>query len=206
MSGWEDCDAALSAAAGAAIELRRTPARGDCPVPDGVRGPHRSGQNRARRAGPSRDRVAQGPAARRRRAAAHDRPASSGRGRGARRLRGRCQRSTRRIRFDRASSRSGRSWCSARTIFHTPSPASRVGISLRQSLQAILSSARRTRCIRAPAGCSPKPRSPRCRTPGCRRRPCRCIYKIDHQSGQRLVSDPRVGASAFTGSREPAWR
>jgi 2,5-dioxopentanoate dehydrogenase len=27
------------------------------------------------------------------------------------------------------------------------------------------------------------------------------IYKIDHQSGQRLVSDPRVGASAFTGSR-----
>ena len=27
------------------------------------------------------------------------------------------------------------------------------------------------------------------------------IYKIDHQSGQRLVSDTRVGASAFTGSR-----
>ncbi len=27
------------------------------------------------------------------------------------------------------------------------------------------------------------------------------IYKIDHQSGQRLVSDARVGASAFTGSR-----
>jgi NADP-dependent aldehyde dehydrogenase len=27
------------------------------------------------------------------------------------------------------------------------------------------------------------------------------IYKIDHQSGQRLVSDSRVGASAFTGSR-----
>ena len=27
------------------------------------------------------------------------------------------------------------------------------------------------------------------------------IYKTDHQSGQRLVSDPRVGASAFTGSR-----
>ena len=27
------------------------------------------------------------------------------------------------------------------------------------------------------------------------------IYKIDHQSGQRLVSDRRVGASAFTGSR-----
>ena len=27
------------------------------------------------------------------------------------------------------------------------------------------------------------------------------VYKIDHQSGQRLVSDPRVGASAFTGSR-----
>ena len=27
------------------------------------------------------------------------------------------------------------------------------------------------------------------------------IYKIDHASGQRLVSDPRVGASAFTGSR-----
>ena len=27
------------------------------------------------------------------------------------------------------------------------------------------------------------------------------IYKIDHQSGQRLVSDIRVGASAFTGSR-----
>jgi NADP-dependent aldehyde dehydrogenase len=27
------------------------------------------------------------------------------------------------------------------------------------------------------------------------------IYKIDHQSGERLVSDPRVGASAFTGSR-----
>jgi NADP-dependent aldehyde dehydrogenase len=27
------------------------------------------------------------------------------------------------------------------------------------------------------------------------------IYKIDHQSGQRLVSDSRIGASAFTGSR-----
>jgi NADP-dependent aldehyde dehydrogenase len=27
------------------------------------------------------------------------------------------------------------------------------------------------------------------------------IYKIDHQSGQRLVSDSRTGASAFTGSR-----
>jgi NADP-dependent aldehyde dehydrogenase len=27
------------------------------------------------------------------------------------------------------------------------------------------------------------------------------IYKIDHASGQRLVSDKRVGASAFTGSR-----
>lgn len=27
------------------------------------------------------------------------------------------------------------------------------------------------------------------------------IYKIDHQSGERLVSDSRVGASAFTGSR-----
>jgi alpha-ketoglutaric semialdehyde dehydrogenase len=27
------------------------------------------------------------------------------------------------------------------------------------------------------------------------------IYKIDHQSGERLVSDRRVGASAFTGSR-----
>ena len=27
------------------------------------------------------------------------------------------------------------------------------------------------------------------------------IYKIDHESGQRLVSDSRVGASAFTGSR-----
>jgi NADP-dependent aldehyde dehydrogenase len=27
------------------------------------------------------------------------------------------------------------------------------------------------------------------------------IYKIDHQSGQRLVSDRRVGGSAFTGSR-----
>jgi alpha-ketoglutaric semialdehyde dehydrogenase len=27
------------------------------------------------------------------------------------------------------------------------------------------------------------------------------IYKIDHQSGQRLVSDSRAGASAFTGSR-----
>ncbi len=27
------------------------------------------------------------------------------------------------------------------------------------------------------------------------------IYKIDHQSGERLVSDKRVGASAFTGSR-----
>jgi NADP-dependent aldehyde dehydrogenase len=27
------------------------------------------------------------------------------------------------------------------------------------------------------------------------------IYKIDHESGERLVSDKRVGASAFTGSR-----
>ena len=27
------------------------------------------------------------------------------------------------------------------------------------------------------------------------------IYKIDHESGRRLVSDSRVGASAFTGSR-----
>jgi NADP-dependent aldehyde dehydrogenase len=27
------------------------------------------------------------------------------------------------------------------------------------------------------------------------------IYKIDHESGERLVSDARVGASAFTGSR-----
>jgi NADP-dependent aldehyde dehydrogenase len=27
------------------------------------------------------------------------------------------------------------------------------------------------------------------------------LYKVDHQSGQRLVSDPRVGATGFTGSR-----
>lgn len=27
------------------------------------------------------------------------------------------------------------------------------------------------------------------------------LYKLDHDSGNRLVSDPRVGASAFTGSR-----
>ena len=32
------------------------------------------------------------------------------------------------------------------------------------------------------------------------------IYKIDHQSGERLVSDRRVGASAFTGSRAAGMR
>ena len=39
------------------------------------------------------------------------------------------------------------------------------------------------------------------RTPGLPPATVQMIYKIDHQSGQRLVSDPRVGASAFTGSR-----
>ena len=34
------------------------------------------------------------------------------------------------------------------------------------------------------------------------RRPCSCIYRTSHEDGERLVADPRIGATGYTGSRE----
>ena len=206
VSGWEDCDAALVGGRGRRDRASTHAARGDRAVPDAIRRSHRS---RARRRSSSR-RISK-PRCRSRRAS----PTSSCRARRASfgrppmrrsKVRGRFRRSTRRIRFDRASSRSVRSWCSARTIFHTRFPASPAAISRRPSPQAIPSSAKahplhpgtgRLLAEAAVAALSDAGLPPAT---------VQMIYKIDHQSGQRLVSDPAWAPAHSPAAAQPAWR
>src|SRR5918994_624049 len=145
VSGWEDCDAALAAAADAANELRRT-------SPDKI----------ARFLTRFAERIEEGKTAiveqahletalpKAPRLADVELPRSKDRGR--------CRRSTRKIRFDRVSSRLGPSSCSARTIFPSHFPAWPAAISPQPLPPATRSLEKLIRCIRARDDCLPKRR------------------------------------------------
>ena len=115
--------------------------------------------------------------------------------------RGRFRPSTRRIRFARASSRSAPSWCSARITFRSRFPASPAAISPRRLRRAIPSSRKAHPLHPGTGRLLAEAAVAALRETGLPPATVQMIYKIDHQSGQRLVSDSRVGASAFTGSR-----
>ena len=181
--------------------MRAQPRRESGGVPRGLRGPHRSAQGRTRGDGPRRDRPAQSTASRRRRAAAHHRAAAAGCSRRARRLVG--------APHDRHQAQ-----------HPLAARADRPGLGVRsQQLPVRLQQRRRRRLRGGARGREPGDRQgqhlpsghhasagrgglqSRWAKPDCRQRRVQLIYRTSHADGERLVADPRTGATGYTGSR-----
>ena len=197
-----DCDEALAAAAEAVrAKLRNADRRQDRRVSRSLRRAHRSPQGRTRRAGQSGNGAARFAAAGRRRTAANDQPTSPGGRRGPRRLVGACRRSTPSKTSARCSAPIGPVVVFGPNNFPFAFNSVPAAILPRPSPPATRSSPRPTRRIPARRSCWPKKRIAAAQATGMPPATVQLIYRTSHDDGERLVSDPRIGATGYTGSR-----
>ena len=201
ISDWADCDAALAAATAAAAVLRTSPPDAIAAFLDAYAGRIEARKAEHRRRGPRRDRPAEGAAARGRRAAAHHGTAAAGRGGRPRGLVGAADDRHEAQHPLACSPPSGPSGSSGRTTSRSRSTASRAAIS-RPRIAAgnpVIAKANSshpgtTRLLAEEAHAAATEAG---LPPGT----VQLLYRTSHEDGERLVSDPRTGATGYTGSR-----
>ena len=200
ISDWADCDAALAAATAAAAVLRASPPEQDRRVPRRLRRPDRGPQGRARGRGPRRDRPAEGTAARRRRAAAHHGATAPSRGGRARGLVGAAD-DRHQAQHPLVLAPIGPVWVFGPNNFPFAFNsvaggdfAAAIAAGNPVIAKANSSHPGTTRLLAEEAHAAATEAG---LPPGT----VQLIYRTSHEDGERLVSDPRTGATGYTGSR-----